>query len=711
MKFFLGKIYISIINREFLSASTRWILYKKKLLQYRISFYFGQIQKSIDLPKDWFELNTPLTILPGDKNLICNLFNENKADENRRLIFNYILDHKIKVLSTELYDVSAFAKQLPIEFYSLVKSLPKEKVSKYRPINWNRDFKTGKEWPTGKIFFDKVYFPEKGSDVKIPWELSRFVHIGKLMHGNYEDAAIEFILQTSDWIVSNPRFTGINWSSELIVSIRVINFIWGVAFFHDTLIKHPLILQKILVSIYDHRLYLEKNMAYYPETTDDHYLGNIVAMAYISMLMPNLPKSDEWLVFSFQQLCSEMERQVLNDGVSYMMSSGYHRFVAELFASATSYLERMPIERFDRISKIKSLSIKPDPNSMIKNGIKFRFNDNRIDLFPNWYYDKLFLMGNVINALTKPNGKIVQFGDNDSARAHKLFSDFIDESINHKSTLFLISSLCQLKIPQENTIDNFSHIESQIISGGLNLKAKKKSQSFYDFKDKILLFDQAQFGVFSNEVYYIFMSCSPNGYKGLGGHGHNDKCSFELNVKGHDFFVDGGCPYYTSDVVMRNAYRSVKAHNTFLVNDMEQDPIEDSEVFLLRQTRTNPKIKLQSYNQVFSTHDGYGITCSRQYTFFENYIKIEDQVPIKAVSKKINFNLHPEVTIVSVSKQNLDYVAVLQNGDIILQLVVKNAESWKQGKGLYGTGYGEPVDTLSLEFDFSGDCIETLIKY
>lgn len=711
MKSFFSKIYISILNGDFLSASARWISYKKKLLQYRITFYLGQLQKTSDLPKEWFELNTSLSILPGDKNLICNLFNESKSDENRRVIFESLLNHKIKVLSRVYYDVNEYSKKLPLDFYTTVSTLPKGKVNKYIPINWNRDFKTGKEWPSGKIFFDKVYYPEKGSDVKIPWELSRFVHIGNLIHGNYEDAAIEFMLQTTDWIVSNPKFTGINWSSELIVSIRVINFIWGIAFFYDELIKHPIVLHKILVSIYDHRLYLEKNMAYYPESTDDHYLGNIVALTYISMFMPNLPKSDEWLVFSFQQLCSEMERQVLNDGVSYMMSSGYHRFVTELFASATAYLERIPNERFARILKIKSFSIKPDPYLMIKNGLKFRFNDKRINLFPNWYYDKLFLMGNVINALTKPNGKIVQFGDNDSARSHKLFSDSEDESINHKSTLFLISSLCQFEIPQENTINNFPFIESQIISSGLNLKATKKSQSFYDFKDKVLLFHQAQFGVFSNEVYYIFMSCSPNGYKGLGGHGHNDKCSFELNLRGHDFFVDAGCPYYTSDVVMRNAYRSVKAHNTFLVDNMEQDPFNESEVFLLRQERSNPKFELQSENHVFSSHDGFGNTCSREYTLFDTCIKIMDHVPITAISKKINFNFHPDVKILSVIKQNLDHIAVLQNGKIILQLVVKNAESWKQEKGLYGTGYGEPVDTYSLQFEFSGDFIETIINF
>jgi hypothetical protein len=707
MSRFIRKIYNSILAGSFFSSVMNWFFYKKKIFIYRLAFYFGLFSKNDSLPNEWFDINTDFSVLPGNRDLINKLFVETKINAEGYNTFKSILNHNLRILSSETFNISEFAKALPDEFYSLVDSLPSEKVQEYKPINWNRDFKSGKEWPIGMIFFDKVYSPQEGADIKVPWELSRFVHVGYLIHGNKEEGAIEFMLQTSDWIISNPRFTGVNWSSELIVSIRAINFIWGISMFYEVLIKYPKILNSILISIYYHRLFLEKNMAYYRDSTDDHYLGNIVALAYISMLLPNLPKSDEWLLFSYQQLCSEMERQVQTDGFSYMMSSGYHRFVTELFLSATCYIERMPQKRYDKVSKLKRLSIKPDPSSMKKNGMKYHFSVKR--KFPDWYYSKLFLMGNVINALIKPNGKVVQFGDNDSARAHKLFSDLFDESIDHRSTLLLISAIFKLYTHHELESGIFPLTESQIVVGDLNLSLEKQIE-FSNYKNKVLLFDKAKCCVYSNELYYIFVSASPNGYNGLGGHGHNDKCSFEFNYKGSDFFVDGGCPFYTSNIALRNEYRSIKAHNTFLVDNLEQDDIIESEIFSLKQSKSNPQIRIETNSEVFTSHDGFGITCSRRFSLLDHQIIIDDYVPVESINKRINFNLHPEVEIITVDKRDFDYVTLLKSGENTLEIIIKNANSWNQEKGYYGIGYGQDIKTLSLQFYFSGDNLKTIIN-
>ena len=49
----------------------------------------------------------------------------------------------------------------------------------------------------------------------------------------------------------------------------------------------------------------------------------------------------------------------------------------------------------------------------------------------------------------------------------------------------------------------------------------------------------------------------PNGKNGNGGHNHNDKLSFELNIFGQDFIVDGGCPFYTNSPDLRNSFRII----------------------------------------------------------------------------------------------------------------------------------------------------------
>ena len=45
-----------------------------------------------------------------------------------------------------------------------------------REIDWRRDFKTGRRWPLRHGSLLPIAYGD-GSDVKVPWELSRFQHL------------------------------------------------------------------------------------------------------------------------------------------------------------------------------------------------------------------------------------------------------------------------------------------------------------------------------------------------------------------------------------------------------------------------------------------------------------------------------------------------------------------------------------------------------
>src|SRR5262249_30217054 len=65
----------------------------------------------------------------------------------------------------------------------------------------------------------------------------------------------------------------------------------------------------------------------------------------------------------------------------------------------------------------------------------------------------------------------------------------------------------------------------------------------------------------------------PNGISGRGSHTHNDKLSFVLRLDGHDVLVDSGTGCYTRDIASRNRFRSTAAHNTLLIDGVEQNHI------------------------------------------------------------------------------------------------------------------------------------------
>jgi len=77
--------------------------------------------------------------------------------------------------------------------------------------------------------------------------------------------------------------------------------------------------------------------------------------------------------------------------------------------------------------------------------------------------------------------------------------------------------------------------------------------------------------LYKSSRLYLAVFAGPNGQNGNGGHAHNDKLSFELNIDGKDIFVDAGTYLYTPLPQRRNQFRSVKAHNVPIHRNREQN--------------------------------------------------------------------------------------------------------------------------------------------
>ncbi len=73
--------------------------------------------------------------------------------------------------------------------------------------------------------------------------------------------------------------------------------------------------------------------------------------------------------------------------------------------------------------------------------------------------------------------------------------------------------------------------------------------------------------------FEVFMSCGPNGQRGVGGHSHNDKLALEVRAHGALAVCDGGTPSTGSDPEVRDAFRSTRAHATVVVDGLEQAPL------------------------------------------------------------------------------------------------------------------------------------------
>jgi hypothetical protein len=86
-------------------------------------------------------------------------------------------------------------------------------------------------------------------------------------------------------------------------------------------------------------------------------------------------------------------------------------------------------------------------------------------------------------------------------------------------------------------------------------------------------FGAAGFHVLRRGAFEVFLSCGPNGQRGVGGHSHNDKLAVELRIGGVPAICDAGTPAAGADGELRDAFRSTRAHATVTVDGLEQAPL------------------------------------------------------------------------------------------------------------------------------------------
>ena len=613
--------------------------------------------------------------------------------------------HRLTLLSTVPVAVSFGDAERKSRIASLASELQPDVVARYEPIDWHRDFNSGHRWDPAELYLDVRVAPVPGADIKIPRELSRFQHVGALARGDLHDGGVELMLEMLDWIVANPYPRGVNWASTMDVALRAVNWIWGMRLFEPVLKSFPCALGVVAGSLEQHGTHILKNLEYYEECTTNHYLSNVAGLVYLGAALPDLPQSDGWLLFGLQELVSEMERQVYPDGMSWEASTHYHRLVAEMFASCAALAERLPAARRTRLASFDphAWRTKPPLKSPQSSGLRLTAAG---PVLPGAFYARLGAMGELTAALTKPNCKVPQVGDNDSGRAHKLLPGVADDVRDHRHLLALIGEL--LGRDDLRALAGPAAREGELIAGGLGALAPQSSASASP--QGSALFACAGIAVLRTAQAYVAVTCGPNGQGGRGGHGHNDKLSFELNVHGRDIVVDAGCPVYTADPQARNRYRSTAAHSTIAVDGLEQDvwPAGMAGLFRLPE-RSAPRLELIAAHAAAGSHGGYGAPHRREFRLEPGRLQIDDTLDLSA-ERRIVFNLDPAVRCEQATAETngVRFILAHEAGPSVV-ITISGANDPRVGDGCFSIGYGVPVPTRNLSARMVGPRARTEI--
>jgi len=499
----------------------------------------------------------------------------------------------------------------------------------YIPIDWQMDFKSGFRYSQKKWYLDQPIGKEKGVDIKVPWELGRLQHLPQLavfaiiFPEKKEIILQEFKNQILDFIMANPPRMGALWTCTMDVGIRAANMLIAFDIFNQ--LNEFNILDESFhkvfnSSIYEHGSFIINNLEWNEEFAGNHYLSDISGLMFVSAYLKRDEEIDSWLAFSVQEIIVQGLKQFYEDGSNFEASTSYHRLSGELLVYSTALIYGI-LKTYKRKALIEYKS------NIVKRLMplsKQKFDVFFHEFFPKEYIERIYRAALFTSDITKQNGHICQIGDNDSGRFFKFSTN--GEFLKHKDVIKKYMNLKEYKSTQDRYFDEniLNHdtfisaangffedekissrdkfnLEKSIIKSlcrDKKLKAEPfdhkvnlykaqvhdlkyssaKEIQYSDYSSEVIDLNNIQlkcypyFGIyiFKCDNFYLSVMAGGIGQNGNGGHSHNDKLSFELNIGGKDIYIDPGTYLYTPLPEKRNKFRSVKAHNIPIIDGEEQ---------------------------------------------------------------------------------------------------------------------------------------------
>jgi hypothetical protein len=293
-------------------------------------------------------------------------------------------------------------------------------------------------------------------------------------------------------------------------------------------------------------------------------------------------------------LVRSMNDQVSSEGVYREASTYYHCYAADFF------LQAMVLARVNRFQ------------------------------FPEWMWNRLKQMFEFVAHITRSDGSIPLLGDDDGGRVLALsredYSSFCD-GLSSGAVLFGKADLKgaarafneeTMWLLGEDAFDVFDSMDVQY-----------HSPQHHFYAESGLCIQRSGYGVDANHLTF---DCGDLGML-TGGHGHADALSLTMFGGGKEWLVDSGTAVYNSAPDWRGYFRSTRAHNTVVVDGLDQS--EQGGTFSWRRKAHSRLIVSRSMpgiDYIEAEHNGYerlpdGVTHRRRVLFVKpDYWIVLDQL-------------------------------------------------------------------------------------
>ncbi len=430
------------------------------------------------------------------------------------------------------------------EVYKRLSGLIERLRPGYVPIDWQIDFKSGARFSAGIHHKQLKYGVVEGVDAKVSADLGRLYQLVPLARaflafrdGGYKE---EMLAQLLDFIAFNPPEYGSAWRANMNVSIRAANMVVATETLGDEI--DDTLKAILLESLAAHGDYIMGNLEF-PEHNfhPNHFIANLAGLLMVSsFLAGRCEKAAGWRAYALKATREQIVYQSYKEGTNFEGATSYHCLVLEMLAGSL-----VNAARLDGMASAND----------IRNWLERQLGKESFGL-----YKRMF---STYKDMLQPDGLIPLIGDNDSGR----FLYLEGLGLDARDYRFLLAVGAEL-FDDNSLATEFDerHLEYAESLLGCGVRLRKSIPS------KSVAMKEAGFYVMRDgRGSYAFINCGPVGTLGKGGHSHNDKLAFTLMLDGLDVFVDPGIYTYTASEYFRNAYRSVKAHNTLCLDGAEQN--------------------------------------------------------------------------------------------------------------------------------------------
>jgi hypothetical protein len=485
----------------------------------------------------------------------------------------------------------------------------------YTPIDWQVDFKSGSRWDARSLGVTSPIGRRPGVDIKLPWELARLQHLPVLAAGfalggqpGFADAqtcACEFRDQVLDFIAFNPVGLGVNWACAMDVAIRAANLALGWDLMRAVGTQfEPAFEAALASSLLAHGRFVRANLEWHGGLRGNHYLADIAGLAFIAAYLPQNDETKGWLDFAGRELDHEILFQFLPDGAGFEGSTAYHGLSGELAVFATALLAG------------GGRPISVQAQARLAGALRFS------------------------RAITKPDGNIVQVGDNDSGHFFKLTPlvaqlELEERHLDQRRFQWAAAALLgeggtslEATVVTELTrgaifspAASISATAPQAVPGSLASRCIRVTIPCRPGAPDIAAFPDFGLYVWRSENSFVAMRCGPAAYDAHGAHAHNDQLSLELFLDGVAWTRDPGSFVYTPDLRVRDAYRSVTAH--FAPRGPHEPGDFSAGPFRLKD-RARARMHLFTRQEFLGSHEGFGARVFRRLRLEPDRIVIED---------------------------------------------------------------------------------------